>query len=182
MVVWLLLLVTACGDDSDDSTKPENTSQSPVMSQFPSGQATDVETDAVVSAMFSEDMDSLTINNNTFTLSYNPLVSGTAAYDKSTRTATFTPDSLQANGTTYTATLTTGITNSEGTPLAEDYSWSFTTKYIPGQGPVFLPRTGQTSRYAPGDDGNTQSGVEWPSPRFVDNLDGTITDELTGLM
>ena len=22
----------------------------------------------------------------------------------------------------------------------------------------------------------------WPSPRFIDNLDGTVTDDLTGLM
>ena len=25
-------------------------------------------------------------------------------------------------------------------------------------------------------------GVEWPNPRFTDNLDGTATDNLTGLI
>lgn len=47
---------------------------------------------------------------------------------------------------------------------------------------VLLPKTGQTSSYASGDDGSIQSGVTWPSPRFLDNGDGTITDRLTGLM
>ncbi len=33
-----------------------------------------------------------------------------------------------------------------------------------------------------GQDGNLQSGVAWPSPRFTDNSDQTITDQLTGLI
>jgi hypothetical protein len=49
-------------------------------------------------------------------------------------------------------------------------------------GAVDLPRTGQTTPYAGGDDGNLQEGVVWPSPRFTDNGDGTVTDNLTGLM
>ncbi len=58
--------------------------------------------------------------------------------------------------------------------------------------PVELPRTGQTACNAEdgtvidcagtGQDGDIQAGVEWPSPRFVDHGDGTITDNLTGLM
>ena len=32
-----------------------------------------------------------------------------------------------------------------------------------------------------GHDGDLQSGVAWPNPRFVDNGDGTVTDLLTGL-
>ncbi|RMF73182.1 MAG: DUF1566 domain-containing protein [Planctomycetota bacterium] len=43
-------------------------------------------------------------------------------------------------------------------------------------------RTGQTTSYAAGDDGEHQAGVAWPSPRFTDNGDGTVTDHLTGLM
>jgi hypothetical protein len=44
-----------------------------------------------------------------------------------------------------------------------------------------LSRTGQTTSYAPGDDGDLQSGVASPSPRFTVNGDGTATDRLTGL-
>lgn len=45
-----------------------------------------------------------------------------------------------------------------------------------------LPKTGQIISYAAGDDGERQEGLAWPSPRFVDNSDQTVTDKLTGLM
>jgi hypothetical protein len=48
--------------------------------------------------------------------------------------------------------------------------------------PAALWRTGQTASYAVGDDGDLQRGVAWPAPRFADNGDGTVTDNLTGLM
>jgi hypothetical protein len=43
-------------------------------------------------------------------------------------------------------------------------------------------RTGQTVSYAAGDDGDLERGVAWPVPRFSDWNDGTVTDNLTGLM
>lgn len=49
-------------------------------------------------------------------------------------------------------------------------------------GTVNLPQTGQKTSYIANDDGDLRSGVEWPDPRFTDNGDGTITDNLTGLM
>ena len=42
-------------------------------------------------------------------------------------------------------------------------------------------RTGQINSFAAGDDGDLQRGVIWPSPRFIDHSDGTVTDQLTGL-
>ena len=45
-----------------------------------------------------------------------------------------------------------------------------------------VPKTGQTTSYATGDDGDLEKGVAWPSPRFTDHGDGTVTDNLTGLM
>jgi len=58
--------------------------------------------------------------------------------------------------------------------------------------PVDLPKTGQTTCYstagtlidcaATGQDGDIQAGTDWPSPRFTDHGNGTITDNLTGLM
>jgi hypothetical protein len=45
-----------------------------------------------------------------------------------------------------------------------------------------VPQTGQTTSYAPGDDGDIQAGVEWPTPRFKDMRDGTVKDNLTGLL
>jgi hypothetical protein len=60
------------------------------------------------------------------------------------------------------------------------------------QPPASLPQTGQTTCSDSGgngipcadtgQDGDVQAGVEWPSPRFTDNDDGTITDNLTKLV
>ena len=54
-------------------------------------------------------------------------------------------------------------------------------------GEVALPKTGQTTCYdasgnVTGQDGDVQAGVEWPEPRFTDNSNGTVTDNLTGLI
>jgi hypothetical protein len=58
-----------------------------------------------------------------------------------------------------------------------------------------LPKTGQTKCYnilgneiscsdpsVSGQDGDLQKGVTWPNPRFTDNNNGTLTDNLTGLV
>lgn len=45
---------------------------------------------------------------------------------------------------------------------------------------IFLPRTGQTTSYATGDDGDVQAGNP-RATRFVDNGNGTISDRATGL-
>ncbi|HEY5974452.1 MAG TPA: DUF1566 domain-containing protein, partial [Geobacteraceae bacterium] len=57
---------------------------------------------------------------------------------------------------------------------------------------VQLPQTGQANCYdvngngvncaGSGQDGNIRAGVALPSPRFTGNGDGTITDNLTGLV
>lgn len=60
-----------------------------------------------------------------------------------------------------------------------------TTAAIGGGGAtgfVQLPKTGQITSYATGDDGALQKGVAWPNPRFTDNGNGTVTDNLTGLI
>jgi len=46
---------------------------------------------------------------------------------------------------------------------------------------IGLPKTGQTTSYNTGDDGDYEAGSAI-SPRFTDNGDGTITDNVTGLM
>lgn len=47
--------------------------------------------------------------------------------------------------------------------------------------PCPVAKTGQTTSYHAGDDGDLQSGVAWPDPRFTDLGDGTVVDNLTGL-
>ena len=58
--------------------------------------------------------------------------------------------------------------------------------------PIDIPQTGQKKCYdtsgteiyctGTGQDGEIQSGVAWPDPRFTDNGDETVTDNLTGLV
>jgi len=57
---------------------------------------------------------------------------------------------------------------------------------------ISLPKTGQTTCYDAsgnvisctntGQDGDLRTGAAWPNPRFTDNGDQTITDNLTGLI
>lgn len=48
--------------------------------------------------------------------------------------------------------------------------------------PTPLAKTGQTHSYIYGDDGDLQKGTGMTSTRFVDNNNGTVTDNLTGLI
>lgn len=58
--------------------------------------------------------------------------------------------------------------------------------------PARVEKTGQVTCYdaggveipcaGTGQDGDLRPGVAWPSPRFVINGDGTVTDKLTGLV
>jgi hypothetical protein len=48
--------------------------------------------------------------------------------------------------------------------------------------PTRVEKTGQTTSYAAGDDGELETGVAWPNPRFADNGDGTVADNLTRLV
>ena len=49
----------------------------------------------------------------------------------------------------------------------------------PPNGPAPVEKTGQTTSYGIGDDGDLEKGIPWPNPRFTDNLNGTVTDNLT---
>jgi len=55
---------------------------------------------------------------------------------------------------------------------------------IPSPKPNYAPveKTGQIVPFYVGDDGVLRKGVAWPNPRFTDNSNGTVTDNLTGLV
>ena len=63
---------------------------------------------------------------------------------------------------------------------SNEIDYTITDDTLPNK--VSIPKTGQTITYKHGDDGDLSTGVSWPEPRFVDNNDGTIVDNLTGLM
>ena len=112
-----------------DWTPPVVSGTSPV-----SGQA-NVAVTAGMQATFTEayGMNAGTINASTFTVKDGggAAVTGSVSYDPGSMTASFAPTADLSYGTSYTATLTTGITDQAGNPLASDYSWTFTTAPAP---------------------------------------------------
>jgi hypothetical protein len=101
-----------------------------VISTIPTSGATAVPVNQILSATFSEAMNCATISTSSFTLTGpGGAVVGTVAC--SGTNATFTPGSLLASNTMYTATITTGVTNVGGGALASNYVWSFTTVSAP---------------------------------------------------
>ena len=103
-----------------------------VISVSPANGATNVNTGASLTVTFSEPMDPATIDESSFELrnASNQLLSATVAYNGTTNTATLAPAAALANSATYTARViggAGGVTDSTGTPMSADYSWSFTT-------------------------------------------------------
>jgi len=118
---------TAEADYATDSFTVDATAPT-VSSTSPTSGATGVAITTTVTATFNEAMAASTITTSSFTLKAGTTpVSGSVSYNSGTHIATFTPSANLAGGTTYTATLSTAITDAVGNPLAADYSWSFTT-------------------------------------------------------
>jgi hypothetical protein len=97
-----------------------------VSSTVPDNNATGVATNAAVTATFSEAIASGSVTPTSFTLKRGvDNVTGTITVNGAV--ATFTPSAALADNTTYTATLTTAVTDLAANPLAANYEWSFTT-------------------------------------------------------
>ena len=120
-----------------DTTRPRVTLTEPETTSL--GPTTDVPTNTKIKAIFSEAMLAKTIAGSSFTLTCEePCVApfGTVSYDVASRSAIFEPEQNLAEGATYTATLSSTITDLAGNELAgnqgpvtsaSDYVWSFTT-------------------------------------------------------
>ncbi|MES2205437.1 MAG: Ig-like domain-containing protein [Pseudomonadota bacterium] len=98
----------------------------------PTDGSTNVSINPVISAVSSRNLDASTVNNTNVTVSSGVgAVTGTVAYNSTTKIITFTPTAPLFNNTNYTVTLKTGIKDTLGTALAEDNVWSFSTSYRP---------------------------------------------------
>lgn len=122
-----------------------------VTSVLPDINATDVALNTVITANFSEAINSASVSGSTFQLrdAANNLVAATVT--KATSQISLTPAAPLANSTTYTLTIIggpSGIKDAAGNPLASDYSWSFTTVAIDNTAPtvnIVSPASGATS-------------------------------------
>lgn len=109
-----------------------------VQSVSPAAGSACAATSGAVTASFDEDLDPATVTGASFGLTGpgGGAVPGAVAYIN--RTAWFTPDAALSSGSTYTAGLTTAITDLSGNPLAAPYQWAFTTSAAGGVG-AWLP-------------------------------------------
>ena len=124
---------------------PIDTTPPTVNTVVPSSGSTGTSVGANLTALFSEAMDSSSISTDTFELRDNSgnLLSATVAFDSSTNLATLTPLNLFEYSTTYTATIkggASGVKDSSGNPMTNDFAWSFTTKATPtsGNNPILV--------------------------------------------
>lgn len=131
--IAMLATIAACGGSDSSAPAPPPSPDTPdstppaVISEAPSAGIGNVALNTVLTAVFSEAMDTATLNTATFTLSVEggTIINGTVT--ASGASATFTPDDILTLFRTYTATITTGAQDLAGNALAADYTWGFTT-------------------------------------------------------
>ncbi|MCF8371554.1 MAG: Ig-like domain-containing protein [Bacteroidales bacterium] len=100
-----------------------------VISTDPVNNETSVAITKIVTATFNEPMDPLSVTPTTFLLKQGTnLVEGFISYTNSN--ATFVPTFALTPSAIYTCTITTGVKNVAGIPLANNYIWSFTTQSL----------------------------------------------------
>ncbi len=115
-----------------------------VFSADPADGATAIPLDKKISATFSEDIATTTIETaGVFTLMQSGTstpVAGTVTYNADTKTATFTPTSRLIISVSYTAkiikntTTTTGVKDTAGNTMRSDFTWSFDTHPVSSGG------------------------------------------------
>ncbi len=113
-----------------------DTSPPQVSSTSPATDSSGVAINRRITATFSEALDPLSMTAATFTVRQGSTqVPGSVAYGPGT-IATFTPTSTLGTDALLTATLTTGIKDLSGNPLANAFTWSFTTGATAARGPT----------------------------------------------
>ncbi len=146
-----------------DTITPAVTSTTPA-----SGQGS-VAASAAPTATFNEPVQSGTINF-TLTPSGGSAVAGSVTYDSSANTATFSPASALAPGTTYTASVS-GAQDASGTTMKSAYTWTFTTAQTAAQCPCSIwPASSSPAVPAANDPNPNNIGV-----KFTVSQNGYIT-------
>jgi fibronectin type 3 domain-containing protein len=131
------------------TTAPEPPPAPTVTARTPAANATNVGVTTPVTATFSRDMDASTISTASFLLTGpSGAVPASVTYDAATRQARLTPSAPLAYSTQYAARLTTAVHASDGTPLAADDEWLFSTAPPPPAPTVVGKTPADGSAYA----------------------------------
>ena len=127
----LLVVATGCSDPDETGGNPGLTPPT-VASVAPPAGAAGACPNTLVTATFTKAMNPATIKASTFVLTgpNATAVPGQITYNAASNTAIFTPTGALALNTSYTATLTTGVTDVFGNHLLRNFAWSFTTGVI----------------------------------------------------
>ena len=140
--IMLAVTLSACGGGSssgNSSSTPSGDALS-ITATGPASDAVGVGTNTIVTATFSEAVNTATLDTASFTVgpAGETPVTGTVSLDTATNTAIFkTSGGDFAPSTEYTATITTAVESGDGEALASSYVWSFTT----GTGADLAPPT-----------------------------------------
>jgi len=121
----------AVGPDANTDTTPPS-----IVSTLPADGTPFVSAGASISVTFDEEIDTSSVTaGTTFTVDGGSPVSGSISFGSGNTVATFTPMSPLAEGTTYTVTITTGVTDLAGNSVVgAPVTWTFSTL------PVVRPR------------------------------------------
>ncbi|MHC4676477.1 MAG: Lcl C-terminal domain-containing protein, partial [Planctomycetota bacterium] len=108
------------------------------------------------------------------------------------------PGNIKSGVTIFGLTGDTNVVDTtSGTAVAADIlsgkiAWIDGIEVLGNHPIASVEKTGQTGCWdaagtviscaGTGQDGELQNGAVWPNPRFTDNADGTVTDNLTGLI
>jgi len=163
-------LLAACSGGSPDTTPPA------VVSVIPAVSAASVSVGSVIEVTFSEPVrpdsvtaDSFRVEQGSTAVSGNRTVQG--------QVARFTADGGLATGNRYRVTLTSGIRDLAGNPLAGTFTWEFDTassatvdlRWTPSRasgvnaaGGGYQVYWSTTPGFAPGDPGVQSLDVPWP--------------------
>jgi hypothetical protein len=101
-----------------------------IVATLPAAGATGVGLMAGIVVTFDEEIDPLTLNVSTFTVtatSGGTPVTGSVSYNAATRQGIFNPSANLAETTEYTATIAAGVKDQAGNAMGAAFSFSFTT-------------------------------------------------------
>lgn|GEM_PF-3105370 len=129
---YTAIITTAFKDTSQNTLEKsyswsfETTRQPTVIKVTPTDSIENVVLNPEIKIVFSEEMDSNSLNTETIVLSANGQnASGTVTY--ADRKAMFSPSSNLVEWTNYTAVVTTGVKDLAGNQMEEDFAWTFKT-------------------------------------------------------
>ncbi len=140
LLLWIITALTSglnpgCsgnGNGPDGDRTPPS-----IESVSPPEDAVGVPIDTDILIVFSEKIDSNRISPTTFTI--NPSVVGTFSFDGDT--VRFSPAGSLAWSTSYTVSITTGVTDLAGNHLQNNKTWTFTTADDPATTPPVVVLT-----------------------------------------